>query len=479
MVKRKILLIVLTSLISSLNINLIIASTSIGSFTINTSPLIIGFTDDILLSTDDSIYSHHVEPTIAIGDDGTIYAGWKNADGHNTGGIRVAFSKSKNNGRTWTDPYYMPYFAGFLTGQSDPWMVFSDGNLYYAYLEYSLTATPLSQITVAKTIDKGASWDIVSGTYGLYFADKETMTADSNGNLYIVYDDVDMGSGDVYVRITQSTDYGASFSEQSTIVDSVSTPTDHVGPYVTTDSQDNVYVAWLRSTSEKWGDVYLAKSEDQGLTFSTPIDINPIRENGTFTTSPDGRPEKVTLPVIRFDQNDRLYTIWSELGEDDGSWGIFLRYTDDFGENWSDRYQINQDVAGDQWQPDFDIDSQGRLHIVYYDLKSNYFRPFYRMAFFDNYLTTDITITEAIPLTQYETSEDFTRPGDYFTIRVDSKDIPHIVWSDGRDNEMDIYYCHGVKEAYTGVIIGSTLGIFTFTAFVVVVIVTIVRKKRM
>ncbi|NHK31651.1 MAG: exo-alpha-sialidase [Asgard group archaeon] len=482
MVKRKKVLIIFSHiilcLIFSLNIISINASTSIGSFTINSNPLIVSFTEDILLSTDDSIYPHHVEPTIAIGDDGTIYTGWKNAFGHNTAGVRVAFSKSKNNGRTWTAPYYMPYFAGFQTGQSDPWMVFSDGNLYYAYLEYSLTATPLTQITMAKTSDKGASWNIVSGTNGIYFADKETMTADKSGNIYIVYDDVDIGSGEVYVRITQSTDFGASFSERSIIVDSNSTPDSHVGPYVTTDSQNNVYVAWMWFSSEHWGDVHLVKSEDQGLTFSTPIDINPDGENGTSVPSIDGYASKVTLPVIRFDQNDRLYVMWAELGEEDGSWGIFLRYTDDFGENWSNRYQINQKVTGDQWQPDFDIDSQGRLHIVYYDLKSNYFRPYYRMAYFNNYQTSEIAITEAMPITQYETSSSFTRPGDYITIRVDSKDMPHIVWTDGRDDEMDIYYCHGVKESNIGLIIGSTIGIFAFTTVMVVVIVLIIRKKR-
>lgn len=480
MAKKKLFLIftcLSLCLIFSLNINSINASTSIGPFNINSNPFIVGFTDDILLSTDDSIYPHHVEPTIAIGDDGTIYTGWKNAYGHNTGGVRVAFSRSENNGKTWTTPYYMPFFAGFETGQSDPWMIFSDGNLYYAYLEYSLTSTPLSQITVATTSNKGSSWNIVSGTYGNYFADKETMTVDNIGNIYIVYDDVELGDGEVYVKLTQSTDFGVSFIEQSIIVNSNTTPVSHVGPYVTTDSQNNVYVAWLWFSSENWGDVHLVKSENQGLTFSTPIDINPLRENGTATASIDGYAAKVTLPVIRFDQNDRLYIMWSELGEEDDSWGIFLRYSDDYGENWSNRFQINQDVIGDQWQPDFDIDSLGRLHIVYYDLKANYYRPYYRMAFFENYQTSVITITDAIPITEFETFSSFTRPGDYFTVRVDSKNIPHIVWSDGRDSEMDIYYSHGIKEIKMGVIVGSSIAVFAFTSSVIIIIVIVVRKR--
>jgi hypothetical protein len=371
----------------------------------------------------------------------------------------------------------MDYFTAGQTGQSDPWMVFSNGILYYCYLEYSITGPDLSQITVAKTTNKGTDWSIVKGTYGSYFADKETMTVDSNGNIYIAYDDVDLGSGAVYVRLTRSINNGDSFTERSVITDSISDPVDHVGPYVTTDSMNNVYIAWLRLTNGYWGDVYITKSEDQGLTYSTPYDLNPTEENGTFTGTPDGYPAKATLPVMRFDQNDRMYVMWSELSESDGSWGIFLRYSDDYGENWSDRYQVNQEIFGDQWQPDFDIDSKGRLHIVYYDLKSNYYRPYYRMAYFEDYLTSEITITEAMPITDYETFSTFTRPGDYFTVRVDAKDIPHVVWSDGRNNEMDIYYSHGLVKTNIGLIVGLSISSVTGVIAIIIIII-FVRKKR-
>ncbi|NHJ48205.1 MAG: exo-alpha-sialidase [Asgard group archaeon] len=478
MFKRKLSLFsacVIFCLAFSLTGTAIKGSTTIGPNIPNTDPFILGFSDNILLSTDDISYPHHVEPTIAIGDDDTIYAGWKNANGHNTGGVRVAFTKSMNGGKSFSNPSYMDYITEGITGQSDPWMVFSDNRLYYAYLEYSITGPYISQITVATTMDGGAVWNYANGTDGDYFADKETMTVDNNGNIYIVYDDV---GPETYVRLTRSSDFGLSFSERNIIVDSVNEPYDHVGPYVTTDSNNNIYVAWLRYTSENWGDVYISKSETQGMTFSTPMELNPIKENGTFTVSLDGYPSKVTLPVIRFDQNDRLYAMWNELSEVDGSWGIVMRFSDDYGEIWSDRFQINQNVTGDQWQPDFDIDSKGRLHIVYYDLQSNYFRPYYRMAFFENNLLSSITITDAIPITEAETSSTFTRPGDYFTVRVDSKDIPHVVWSDGRNGEMDIYYSHGIKETRTGLIIGVSIGgCIVVSATIVTIIITVKRRK--
>ena len=89
----------------------------------NTTFLILAFSKGILLSTADTQYSHHVEPTLAISDDGTIFAGWKNANTHNGPGRRVSFSKSSDNGMTWTEPFDMPMFGGLTTGQSDPWLV--------------------------------------------------------------------------------------------------------------------------------------------------------------------------------------------------------------------------------------------------------------------------------------------------------------------------------------------------------------------
>ncbi|MBK5114124.1 MAG: exo-alpha-sialidase [Candidatus Heimdallarchaeota archaeon] len=455
-------------------------ATSAGPTETNEEPFISSFSENVLLSTEDLPYPHHVEPTIAIGPNDQIFAGWKNAEGHNTGGIRVAFTKSVDFGETWSTPEYMPFYSGFLTGQSDPWLVYADGHLYYAYLEYTRTATPLSHITVASSTNNGDTWTRVNATGGVGFADKETMTVDNAGNIYVVYDDIDQVNGTTYVRLTQSADNGQSFDEISLIADSDSDPIDHLGPYVTTDSLNDVYVAWLWWTlDDTWGDVYVARSVDQGLSFSTPVDINADSENGTFTVSPDLRPMKGTLPVIRFDSNDRLYCLWAELIDNDRSWGTFLRYSDDYGLTWSDRYTINQIVAGNQWQPDMDVDSQNRLHFVYYDQQGNYFKPYYRMGYFNDSITTTLTITDALPISDVGTSNVFTRPGDYFMVRVDSKDIPHVVWSDGRDNEMDIYYSHGiVPSTSSGSITSTNVGIPVGTIVMVAVIIFITRKRR-
>jgi len=411
---------------------------------------IVEFSENILLSTRDTLYQHHVEPTLAISDDGTLFTGWKNAFSHNGGGVRVSFSKSVDNGATWTTPFNMPKFENLNTGQSDPWMVWHDGMLYYAYLEFAMTGSGnintdvLSQITVAKTVS-GDEWTPVRATYGEGFADKETMAITSNGTIYVVYDDIDAESdvGPVKVRLTRSTDGGDTYQEVSVIVDSEVTPEDHVSPYVTVNGND-VYVAWLWFTGGLWGDINVIKSSDLGEMFIEAVEFNSVTDNVAFEVDVSNRVSRLSLPVIRFDQNDRLYALWTEKVEFDESWDVYLRYSDDFfHQNWSSRYQVNPVITGDQWQPDMDIDSEGRLHVVWLDEQNSNFKPYYRMISFPD---GELSMSDPLAIANVSTSNSFTRPGDYFTVRVDSYDIPHVVWTDGRNGEMDIYYSHGVPE---------------------------------
>ncbi|MHA1167687.1 MAG: sialidase family protein, partial [Candidatus Hodarchaeales archaeon] len=255
------------------------------------------------------------------------------------------------------------------------------------------------------------------------------------------YDDVNLTSGITMMRLTKSTDGGNSFTEVSTIVNGSLVPQDHVAPYLALDSNDDIHFAWLWITNSPWGDIYLKSSHDNGSTFSTAIDINPDGENGTFSDA-GGRPAKISLPVIRFDQNNRLYALWCDNFETGGTWDVYLRYSDDSGSNWSQRYQINPSTAGNQWLPDMDIDSKGHVHVVYYDENDGQYRPYYRNLIFPE--SGEPVFHDPLPVASAYTSNFFTRPGDYFTVRVDSADIPHVVWTDGRYDEMDIYYSHGI-----------------------------------
>jgi hypothetical protein len=406
----------------------------------DSAPEVTGFSSNVLLSTDDSAYPHHVETTMAISDNGTLFVGWKESNTHNGPGIRVSIAKSVDGGATWSSPYSMPMFTTGTTGQSDPWLVWHEGVIYYAYLEYSISGPQLSQITIAKSDDYGASWTPVTASYGEYFADKEMMVISDDGTIYMIYDDTDDATivGNATIRLSRSIDGGDSYQEICNITE----PTPWKGlPYMALSSENKLCVVWLylEPVTLSWGNVEFTKSEDGGFTFQESQFIN---NDGNYSTSAPG---KITLPVVRLDQNDRLYVLWAD-GYDDGenAFDVYLRYSDDFGDTWSNRLRVNPSVEGNQWNPEMAIDAYGRLHIVYYDEHDGYYMPYYRTLTFTGDEHDNPVFSNPIPIASAQTSSSFTRPGDYLCIQIDSDGVPHIVWTDGRNNEMDIYYAHGV-----------------------------------
>ncbi|MFW9779227.1 MAG: sialidase family protein [Candidatus Heimdallarchaeota archaeon] len=430
------------------------------------------FSDNILLSTTDDLYPHHVEVTMAISDQDAIFVGWKNALTHYGPGVRVSFTRSLDNGRSWSDPFNMPHFNGLDTKQSDPWMIWNNGVLYYAYMDYMGDfGEGFSQLTVATSFDNGETWNPVTASNNLGLADKETIAVSDDGTIYVAYSDFVLNNEieKEYMRVSSSTDGGLTYYEKSVIAE------DDIGyPYVTTDSFNRVYVAYVRFTDGRWGDVYLSSSNDGGLTFSDGRDINRDSENATSDAGTGL--SRLTLPNIRFDQNNRLYALWAAKLEEGGEWDIYIRYSDDYGESWGPRYRVNPTIAGMQWHPDMDFDSEGRCHIVYYEQKENSYKPYYRMITFPRDSTSDPIFSETIPVANVSTPAPYNRrPGEYFTIRLDSKDIPHVVWSDGREGEMDIYYSHGVTpETSATSFIGFPLSIGVLIVFILMTH----RKKR-
>lgn len=463
-----------------LNIPLIYGRTYESSFVIK------DFSENKLLSISDTLYSNHVECTMAITANDTIFAGWKESYSHDGSGVRVSFTKSVDGGTTWTEPFYMPNFI-LNTGQSDPWLVWDETSqtLFYAYLEYSFDlyeegSDGISQITVAKSTDYGRSWTPVKASDGMGFADKETLTVSKDGTIYVVYDDLDYISDEqpdvfyenVFIRLTRSIDGGDTFEEINVIANSSIHPEDHLAPYVLTDSNNTVYVAWVVFTNGLWGDIYITSSDDRGETFTPWVDINPNTENCSFEVTDEKH--RATLPVIRFDNNDRLYALYAGKYEANGEWDCYIKYSDDFGQTWSEHHRVNPDVSRDQWNPEMTIDSLGRCHIIYYNMVTeDTYQSYYRMISFPENDTDKPIYGEAIAIADEATEASYRRPGEYIDIVLDSKNVSHVIWADGRNNEMDIYYASGLEKENKSTPSNSFLFVLG-----ILIVLSLFRKKK-
>ncbi|MFX1405698.1 MAG: sialidase family protein [Promethearchaeota archaeon] len=443
-------------------------------------PEILAFSNDRRLSVDDSIYPHHVEVSMAISEEGTIFVGWKNSETHNGGGARVSVVRSVDGGQTWTNPYDMPMFEGRTTRQSDPWLYWYNGTIYYAYLEYenqyfnNPEGGYLTQITVAKSDNDGETWTPINATAGNYFADKETFIVGENNTVYVVYDDADISpTGNATVRLTRSLDGGDTYQEISNLGENFY----FVGPYITLNSTGDIFMAWTWAP-ESGGNLYFTKSIDKGLTFDPPILIN---QDGNYCIfeSAGGFASKATLPVLEFDHNDRLYVLWADKYDHlADTWDVYLRYSDDYGLSWSNRIRINPSTTGNQWNPDMAIDESGRLHIVYYSEQEGRYKPYYRTLNFTGPYRNETIFSEEIAVAQRFTSSEFTRPGEYFAIQIDNNNIPHIAWSDARNNEMDIFYSYGLTYIPFPVEIIIIIVIIAILGIVSLVVIFYIRRKH-
>lgn len=415
----------------------------------DTGNVISGFSSNRLLSTNDISYAHHVEVSMAISDNDSFFVGWKNSETYNGGGARVSFVRSLDHGKTWSQPYDMPKFEGKNTRQSDPWLYWYNGTIYFAYLEGEpeYFSNPnggyLTQITVAKSIDYGVTWTPVKASYGDYFADKETIVVGENNTVYVVYDDVNLEiNGNATIRVSRSIDGGDSYQEISALGEDEF----YLGPYITLNGSRNPFIAWSW-IPESGGNLFLSKSLNKGLTFDSPQIVNDDG-NYSYFQLVTGLASKVTLPVIKFDDHNRLYILWADkFDQVTHTFDVYLRYSDDYGTSWSDRLRVNSKTAGDQWNPDMVIDQTGRLHIVYYSEIGNSYRPYYRTVNFQGAQRNVPNFSDEIVIADEDTPSFFSRPGEYMSIQLDSNGIPHVVWSDGRNNEMDIYYAYGIFES--------------------------------
>lgn len=431
------------------------------------------FYPNILLSTNDTLYPQHVEPTLAIGSNDELYVGWKNALGPSSAGVDVSFTKSLDAGLNWTESVSMPSNVSQVGSKSDPWMNVYNHTIYYSYLEFNDSNIPnkFSQVTMARSTDNGKTWLTSRASENTYFADKETFIVSPNGTIYLAYDDVNSDIGVFEVKLVHSIDSGNSFTELSRIDDLASNPV--LGPYLALSQNQTLYATWfmINRTNQK-GDVYYDYSSNGGKSFGEDIDLNPESSYGSAFGI--NTPGKSTIPVMKFDSLGRLYILWAEFSK---QWRVYLKYSDDYGLNWSPKIPIHDKNNVYQWEPDMAIDSNNTLHVVWYEQFSNQYRPYYRTISFSGVNRSDPVYSDIIPVADKLTPSRFVRPGDYCTIRIDSNNTPNIVWTDGRSDKLDIYYAKASTEPVkAGNNVSGFLG--TYIPIIFVIYLQIIKKKN-
>ena len=381
------------------------------------------FAANIRVTDGTSPFPHQVEPYIVVDSGGHLFLGWKEAESHDGPGRRVGFASSGDGGLTWSVNTLMERQA-LGRFQSDPWLVVDElDRVYYARLEFG--SGPFDGVTVSRTDDRGASWGpIVNVDDQPDFADKESMVSDGNGTLYIAYDDVALPSEQASIRFTRSTNGGATWSPTTQLGNG---PDGFASPVIATRPNGTVYVAWWDWAG---GNILFSRSWDRGTTWGSAVRVNPTAGTAPFI---EAHPWWIALPSILADSQGRIHVAWPDQGL--GDLDVVIARSEDDGATWSVPVRINEDRSREQRMVTLALGIDDILHAAWYDNRTGNLNVFY-----SNSSDGGGSWSGNARVTTVETSSRFVRPGDYLGLAVDGNGTAYVVWTDGRGEDLDIYF---------------------------------------
>jgi hypothetical protein len=384
------------------------------------------FVPNIRITDDSSPLPHQVEPFLVRDGQGRLFVGWKEAETADGPGARVGFARSLDGGLTWS-PNVLMDRVNPNRRQSDPWLaVDASDRLYYARLEY---AADLRQdgVMVSRSDDGGASWGPIADVDDRSgFADKESLASDGNGSLYVAYDDVDRVNNVTDIRFTRSRDGGMTWSATTAVVDA---PGGVVAPVIAPRPNGTVYVAWWDVAA---GNIMVDVSRDRGATWGADVRVNAVP--GSAWWDDVNAYWRLSLPSAATNGSGSLFVAWPDRGN--GDLDIVVARSDDGGATWSTPMRVNDDTSGrDQWMVALAVDGRDVLHAAWVDNRTGNLNVFYA-----NSTDGGETWSSNVRVTTQETPNTTVRPGDYLGLAADDDGTVYVVWTDGRGEDLDIYF---------------------------------------
>ncbi len=333
------------------------AAASVGNILVNNPSLNLGAQDT------------QSETTIALGAGSVVCSSYNDSGSFIGGALKfTGFSRSTDDGATWTDQGTLPTNANGDAG--DPVLARSNltGTMFLATLQFTG-----SGIRVFRSSDDcntfGAPVQGAPGKSG--FQDKEWIAVDNfsglgQGNVYLVVRDFGAGNGIYFFR---STDDVATFGPSGGTLIASGAANNVQGAYVTVGPDHAVYVFFFDQSSPQR--IRMRKSTDQGVTFGAAVTVATLATtatNGNLVLGGGFRTNAFPQAVVN-SVNNHIYVVFNDNPAGGDKADIFLTQSNDGGATWSARVRVNDDATtNDQWQPTLAVMPNGeRLFISFYD----------------------------------------------------------------------------------------------------------------
>jgi len=419
--------------------------------------------------------------------------------------VAIGVYWTMDGGVTWEGPVFLPVSQASDLGHSDPAAAASPNGVFYvAYLSvgpktvdgYRLWLS--SDIMLAVSRDGGVTWEaskVVGPEYldlgelanqGLYvysvLLDKEYIAVGrdpATGNDIVVVTfsefiqayDSRLGEQVETVRIMAmiSRDGGATWEGPFQVSEKINITAGDVirviqgsNPAVAPDG--TIYVAAYYSGDDGWlegsAEIVVYRSRDYGATWEGPFTAAILPGEMPYNhPKADFRFWSSMFPSMDVAPDGTIYIVYA--ADPDGPGGdpgdVFLVYSTDGGETWSEPIRVNDDEPGNiQFFPWLDVDSEGVVHIIWGDSRNDpqgvSFDVYYARYTPGEGLEPNVRVSDYTnnPLMGYGFQ------GDYFNVAAEGGKV-YVAWTDNRGGfrEMGGLLWRGVDQSIAVAVSGE------------------------
>ena len=362
-----------------------------------------------------------------------------------------------------------------VIGGGDPMIAFNEnGDVYFTWI--LLTINNIDQkgrwgMYLAKSLNKGSNWEISETPIEIdtftnfinlgdldHAVDKQWMVSDHSqtsdflGNMYLAYVDIETMTGTYNMKVKRRLPGNDFFENESVII---STQNYSLAQFASIDvGKDGiVYATFFADTGNDNYGIYVTKSLDGGLTYSTEQKISniafPKLFSGNFSIEGIDDNRIYPCPHIAVDPSNplKVYATWTAFGVDtqvSNGLDIYLSISEDGGDSWSSPIVVNDDSDDEihQFYSSLSVNDEGVVFLSWYDQRKK--NGTENTEYFMAYSMDGGVIFEQKNVTTL--SSDFSQisesnvgigPGEYNQIiTVGNYTIPF--WGDGRTNDGQI-----------------------------------------
>lgn len=299
-----------------------------------------------------------VGPSVQIDDQGRVAAAWVEED---KDARTILFARAETPGGPLGTPVAVnqpsenPYYR-----QEAPSLVVRGQDVFVTWSKTHPKMTPdkpfSGELRLSRSTDGGRSFSpstLVNDDEQVIQHTFDAMQVAPDGVLHFAWIDGREGKKEPGTFVARSTDGGRTITKNFKVDDNTCVC---CRTSVAASGDGLVYVAWRKIFDGNIRETVVARSTDGGQTFSPPVVVG--HDRWVYQACPH-RPASLGV-----DQSGRLYVVWYTEGADETP-AIYLAYSDDHGQTFSEKKQLNRSKGTFPDHPQMAVDPQGRVMVIW------------------------------------------------------------------------------------------------------------------